>query len=177
MKQLTFFCFLIFFSSLSLAQTYSTNRAQAEVSGETSVASYTGVSDKLEGKMNLETNKVDFKIPIKSIDTDNNTRNRHMFEAMEVSKFPNAEFHGKIISPFDPNKKVSQTVKVKGDLTIHGKTRAFETNVQLTPKGEGIEFSSEWKINITDFGIERPSVLFMKVDDQHTISIKGILTK
>lgn len=175
-KNLVFLVIFFAFSNLLNAQIYQADKAHAEVSGETTFVSYTGASEELQGKLNLETRKVDFEIPLKSIDTGNNLRNKHMNEALESSKYPTAKFSGEIISAFDPTRAESQEVKVKGNFTIHGETREITVTAKLVPKKSGIDFSAEWPINITDYKMERPKVMFSRVDDKHTISIKGTLS-
>lgn len=175
MKKCILLAYLMVFALIAHAQEFSTDKAKATVDGETSMASYTGTSNDLQGKVNTENLLVTFKIPLESIKTGVKGRDRDMYEVLEVEKFPYASFEGAITSDFDPEKKESQQVKVKGTFEIHGEKKPLEVTADLKPTDDGITFSASWPINISDFGIERPSVFFMKVDDEHIIAIEGIL--
>lgn len=167
----------LFLSSMAVAQILATDKAQATVSGKTSMAAYTGSSNQLEGNINLESREVSFKIPLESIKTGNGSRDKDMYKALEITSFPEATFYGKIMADFDLEKEENQKVMVKGDFEIHGVARPLEVSVDLKPTPEGVLFYTFWPVNITDFGIKRPSVFFMKVNDEHRIVIEGVLKK
>lgn len=168
---------LLWFSLRLEAQILKAQDATATVNGKTSIASYTGSSDSLEGTLNLSSREVDFKIPLESIKTGNGTRDKDMYKVLETSEFPYATFSGKIDEDFNMQQEENQKILVKGVFSIHGVTHPLEVTVDLKPTTDGVLFYTFWPINITDYGIRRPSIFFMKVVDEHRIVIEGVLAE
>lgn len=177
MKKYLLLIGLIWFSLKIEAQVLTAQDATATVNGKTSIASYTGSSDSLEGTLNLDSREVDFRIPLESIKTGNGSRDKDMYKVLETTEFPYAAFSGKIGKGFDIAQEENQKILVKGTFSIHGMEHPLEVTVDLKPTAEGILFYTFWPINITDYGIKRPSVFFMKVEDEHRIVIEGLLVE
>lgn len=161
----------------SYAQTFSTSSGHAEVHGTASVApDYTGVSDQLQGTIDVNNNTVDFQLRLETLTTGNSRRDKHMYEALETSRFPFAGFKGELRG-FNENIKRRQQVTAAGNFTIHGQSKYFEIPGTLEQTPEGLRFSASFSIYITNFGIERPSFLFAEVDDIHRIEVSGVATE
>ena len=89
--------FVFFLSSFTIhAQLFKTDKGNAEFQAHASVNKYEGKSNELNGDVNLDSKKVHFTLPIKSINTGVSKRNRDMFKLLETDKYPNAEFQGKL---------------------------------------------------------------------------------
>ena len=158
-------------------QIYKVSDSQAKVNGKAPVTSYTGVSGEMTGNINFNTGDVHFEIPLKSIDTGIDLRNKHMRNALETEKYPIATFDGELLSEFDLNSAQEQQVNVQGDFTIHGQSKNLQVNGNLQKSNSSIDFNASFDIMITNFGIERPNILFYKVKDKHTIEVSGTMEK
>lgn len=168
---------LVWYATSTEAQVLTVGKTTTSVNGKTSMASYTGTSDSLEGTLDLASGEVSFKLLLETIKTGNGTRDKDMYKVLETSDFPYATFEGKLSDGFDFELEQNQKILVQGTFTIHGVSHPLEVTVDLKPTPEGVLFHSFWPINITDYGIKRPSVFFMKVDDEHRIVIEGVLEK
>ena len=175
MKKYFLLIALLWFSLSTEAQVLTVGKGTAAVNGKTSMASYTGSSDSLEGTLNLDNGAVSFKILLESIKTGNGSRDKDMYKALEINEFPYATFEGNLGKDFDIELEQNQKILVKGTFTIHGVAHPLEVTVDLKPTSEGVLFYTFWPINITDHDIKRPSVFFMKVQDEHQIVIEGVL--
>lgn len=171
------FILLLFLSSItSNAQVYSTTDGHANFQAKMPLNTYMGKSDQLQGSINFETGKVAFKLPVKSIKTDKDKRDEHMYELLEVEKNPNVLFDGKLMDDFNFDKKGNQTVKVSGDFTLAGSTRQISVPLELVLVSEGtIQLKASWSLLITDYGLERPSIVFIQVNDKHDLSVNAVL--
>ena len=177
-KNLIFFLSLLLMlmgSHTSFAQVYATQAGNATFKAKMPLNSYTGESDKLQGTIDFETGKVVFIVPVKSIKTGKDKRDEHMYELLEVQKYPNVVFEGKLADEFDLDKKSEQTVKVKGDFTLAGTTRQITVPLNLDPVSKGIQLNASWSLLITDYGLERPSLMFIKVNDKHELDVNALL--
>ena len=166
---------LILSSNVSSAQVYTTKEGIANFKAKMSFNSYTGVSDRLNGTINFATGEVAFRLPVKSIKTGKDKRDEHMYELLKLQKYPDVVFEGKLIDDFDFDKKAKQTVKVKGDFTLAGSTRQITVPLDLDPVSKGIQLNATWSLLITDYGLERPSLAFIKVNDKHDLSVVAVL--
>jgi polyisoprenoid-binding protein YceI len=137
--------------------------------------SYTGESDQLQGTIDLETGNVTFKVPVKSIKTGKDKRDGHMYALLKAEKYPTVVFEGKLIDDFDFDKKAKQTVKVKGDFILAGTTRQTTIPIDLNPVTKGLQLEASWSLLITDYNLERPSFLFIKIKDKHDLSVNALL--
>ena len=165
-------------SNLSISKNlifYATQAGNATFKAKMPLNSYTGESDKLQGTIDFETGKVVFTVPVKSIKTGKDKRDEHMYELLEVQKYPNVVFEGKLADEFDLDKKSEQTVKVKGDFTLAGTTRQITVPLNLDPVSKGIQLNASWSLLITDYGLERPSLMFIKVNDKHELDVNALL--
>jgi polyisoprenoid-binding protein YceI len=170
----TLLLIMLFISSITAhCQKINVKDAHAEVHGKAPLNKYKGVSDKLKGEIDLNTNSVWFTIPLQSIKTGNSKRDKHMCSALEVKEFPTASFNGTIVSDFDYSKKFPQKVTVKGSFTIHGQTRELTVIATMVPSENGIGLSADWSLSLSDFNIKRPAIGFYKVKDFHKIYING----
>ncbi len=166
---------LLMGSHTSFAQVYATQDGSASFEAEMPLNSYTGESNQLKGTINFETGKVAFTVPVKSIKTGKDKRDEHMYELLEVQKFSNVVFEGKLIDEFDLDKEFEQTVKAKGDFILAGTTRQITVLLNLDPVSKGIQLNASWSLLITDYGLERPSLMFIKVNDKHDLSVDALL--
>jgi polyisoprenoid-binding protein YceI len=178
-KKWTFLIFtllLILSSNNAIAQIYATNGGHANFRAKMPFNSYMGKSDQLQGDINFETGEVAFKLAVTSIKTDKDKRDEHMYELLETKKNPYVLFDGKLIDEFKFDKNTNQSVKVKGNFTLADVTRQIivPINLKLTPDG-AIQLYASWSLLITNYGLERPSIAFIQVNDKHDISLDAVL--
>jgi hypothetical protein len=97
---------------------------------------------------------------------------------VESDKFPKATFKGKI-EDFNVSKLSStpKTVKISGDLTLHGKTKKVTTNAQILKSADKITLNGNFEVKPEDFDIEIPKLVSKKVSDKVKVSFSLLLTK
>lgn len=172
--------FLIFFllsSSILNAQKYVVKNGNVFFKAKISINSYTGTSDELIGFIDFETGALEFLIPSKSIETSNKKRNKHMFELIKVDEYTRVTFKGDLIDLYDANLKEKQTLKVKGNFTLAGVTKKITLSIDLSQEQNGLRLNAKWFLLITDYGLERPTKVFFKVDDKHAMGVDAFLIK
>ncbi|RYJ36789.1 YceI-like protein [Flavobacterium anhuiense] len=97
---------------------------------------------------------------------------------MESEKFPKATFKGKI-EDFDSSKITSspKNFTLKGDLTIHGKTRPVSVIVKISKVSNGLNAAGAFEAKPEDFDIEIPSLVRKKIADKIKINYNFLLIK
>jgi polyisoprenoid-binding protein YceI len=134
-------------------------------------------SSSLSGAINLADNKFAFIIPNKSMKGFNSElQQEHFYENyMEVEKYSNSTFEGKIIEKIDSNSSEAQNVRAKGKLNIHGveKERIIAATIQF--KGEKIIVLSDFTVELEDHNIHIPKIVNQKIAETIEVKIKAEL--
>jgi len=158
------------------AQVFKGKQGHAEVYSKSTLENFTGKSDYLVGQVNLADSSVDFYLDLSTLSTGVELRDEHMQEEfLETNKYPFAQFSGKLISPFDPTLSDTQQVKVKGEFKLHGVTRTIIVRGKMAEKNNHLYVSANWKLQLPDYKIKVPQVLFMKVSKTQKLSIRAML--
>ncbi|MFH5832368.1 YceI family protein [Halalkalibaculum sp. DA3122] len=158
------------------AQVFKTETGHAEFQSEVPLHTFTGTSDHLVGLINLADSTVDFYIDMNTFETGIGKRDKDMRRTLETDKYPFAEFYGKLISGFDTASTAPQEVTVRGEFGIHGVTRDVEITGTLQKTVKGLHVAASWTLNIEDYNIEPPGILFYRVDENQDIKIEATLT-
>ncbi|OIQ17693.1 MAG: hypothetical protein BM557_08375 [Flavobacterium sp. MedPE-SWcel] len=88
----------------------------------------------------------------------------------ETDKYPKATFKGKIVD-LDVTKlsEKPQKLTIKGELTLHGKTKQITDVANVSMSKEGVIITGDFTVKPADFDIKIPRVVRKKVAD--TVSI------
>lgn len=121
----------------------------------------TGRFDQFKGdftydKEKVSNSKVNVTIDTRSVNTNHAERDKHLRSGdfLDVKKFPKATFFSSSIEKND-----DKTLTVKGNLTLHGVTKAIEINAQKIGEGKDpwggyrAGFSGTTLIKLADYGI------------------------
>ena len=110
------------------------------------------------------------RIPVASFDSGDSNRDAHMRETLHAGKHPFVVFKGvsSLLVPAAHGKAVPMTLE--GELDFHGVTRpvAVPVSVEFAPDGSAV-VTGRMKVSLEAHRIERPSLLFVKVDDECAI--------
>ena len=96
---------------------------------------------------------------------------------LETSKYPKAEFKGKLDNPaaVDFTKDGTYTSNVSGTMTMHGVSKQLTAPVKFTVKGGQISSTANFKLALSDYGISVPSLVSDKVAKEANVSISANL--
>ena len=180
MKRFVTLCFtltFVLFADSLQAQSFITESGHVEFTSSVPLHSFTGSSGHLHGLIDFDKNLVDFYIDLQTLDTGNGRRDRDMYSTLNVEDHPFAEFTGKLISDFDQSSESAQNVTVEGDFTVNGVTSEITVNGELKMDGPVLQLRAGWVLNITDYDIKPPGILFYRVDEEMDIHIESALTR
>lgn len=166
---------LIFHPQQLLGQAYMTKSGHAEFDSSVPLHTFTGESDHLVGKINLDDSTVDFYLDVNTLETGISKRDKDMLETLNAEKYPFAEFFGKLKSPFDQAKNGTHEVTVEGEFTVHGNSQKTKINGTIEKTPDGLKVKAAWTLNITDYDIEPPGILFYRVSEEIDIRIDALL--
>lgn len=137
---------------------------------------FTGTSEHLVGNISLADSTVDFYVDLTTLETGLGKRDKDMRITLETDTYPFAEFFGKLVSPFDPNNPNPQPAVARGDFKLHGVTRTIDVEGTLQMTEKGLAIKAEWTLQLKDYDIVPPKLLFVKVDQTQALRIDALLT-
>ena len=88
---------------------------------------------------------------------------------VESDKYPKATFKGQILS-FDAVNNTAFKVKVKGNISIHGKTKEITIPATITKTENGITMKGEFYLKVADFDIKIPAVVAKNIAQKIKVS-------
>jgi len=172
-------CFVLWvmLPATSTAQAFKTETGYVEFHSTVPLHSFTGKSRHLVGKISLADSTVDFYVDVHTLKTGIGMRDRDMMETLDADNHPFADFYGKITSDFDPLSKDPRKVTVKGKFSVHGVSRQVTINGTMQKADKGLQVKASWTLDMTDYNINPPSILFYRVSEKVDISLNTTLPK
>lgn len=173
MKKFLFLSFIFFTAySLEAQKIFQTKSGKVSFFSSTPVEDIKANNYQVDSK--LSTNgQVVFLMAVRGFVFRNALMQEHFNENyMESTKYPKASFFGNItnIQSVDFSKDGSYPVNITGNMEIHGVKKPLTTAGTLTIKKGKVEANSEFKLNITDFGI-KGSYIGEKIAREITITL------
>jgi hypothetical protein len=135
----------------------------------------TGVSKALvvKGTVDASGLKLMARAPVATFDSNNSNRDAHMMEAVEGEKFPWVNVRA-VLPGFKLPTSGTTKITVQASVDLHGVSVNHPIDITLETKdGATIVASFTFSESLTAHKIERPSLLFVAVDDLITISGKA----
>ena len=106
------------------------------------------------------------EVDLGSLDTGIGLRNRHMRDNyLETDRFPYATFSGSFAEVGEGDGGWMR-VTGGGDLGIHGVSKSVEIVCEVAPSGGGFRARCAFEVLLSDFDIEIPKVMFMKLANE-----------
>ncbi|MFH2051339.1 MAG: YceI family protein [bacterium] len=144
--------------------------------------SFEGRTDRVSGWFSVDLAdlaagvQLEVEVELATFDTGLGKRNQHMRENhLETDTYPVGRFSGGTVeSPSRPVLTAGEpvTLQLTGTMDLHGMTLPMTVPVTLDLGGDGaITVTSEFVLKLSDFAIERPRFLVMKVADEQKIEV------
>lgn len=158
--------------------TYSADDAVMSFFSYTPIEDIKAESKEAMGAIDVSTGSVYFKVRIRSFQFRKSLMREHFNEKyMESGKYPYAEFRGRILEIPDLSRSGEYSVTVKGDLNIHGVSRAYTTQATLKAQGTSIQATSSFKVRLADHRIRIPSIVIANIAEVVDVSVSALLKK
>ena len=114
---------------------------------------------------------------VANFDSGNGNRDSHMKEVTEAAKYPQVEFKGigkGFVLPAQTPAKLA--VSLTGRLTFHGQQQPVTVTLEVTVGSDGkLKVDGTFPISLDAFKVERPSLMFIAVDDKVDIVLHLVL--
>jgi polyisoprenoid-binding protein YceI len=167
MKTLMTSALFVFLLTAAVAQDkYYTRNGRVTFSASTPLEKIEAVNDKGASVLDAATGQVEFSVLMKAFLFEKALMQEHFHENyVESDKYPKAVFKGSVqnLGEIRFASDGSYPMVVKGDLTLHGKTRPVEARGKLDVKKGVVTASISFSVTPADYDIEIPSLVREKI--------------
>ena len=168
----------VFVGTSRTQNVYMTYNGIASFTSNAPLELITASSDQMHGALDLNDQSFIFTIENKTFKGFNSSlQQEHFYENyMEVQKYPNSTFKGRIIEAFDPSSTGEQTLRAKGILYIHGIEKERIIKGTLKRSGDKLILHAGFTVPLEDHNIRIPRVVYQKIAEVIDVSISAELT-
>jgi polyisoprenoid-binding protein YceI len=106
---------------------------------------------------------------VASFRSGDGNRDEHMLEVMNVGSFPYVVFKGL-------TRAETGTVQMQGQVELHGVKKPYAVTLAVESQPDGtLHVKGGFDVSLDAHGIDRPSLLFVKIDDSCHIDVDLVL--
>lgn len=115
------------------------------------------------------------RVPLATLRTGVANRDQHMYEALEVGKYPYVVFKG--VGRLGPGGALPEgPLTLDGQLDLHGIQRPVSVPITIERRPDGaLRGRGGFAVSLDAHRIERPSLLFVKIEDGCRIDLDLVL--
>jgi polyisoprenoid-binding protein YceI len=131
-----------------------------------------------EGEDFLNQSELYFEVDLNTVDTGIGLRNRHMRENyLHTDEFPKTHYTAKLIKA-DSINETEYEVEAEGTFFVHGVEKQKKiTGKLLKIDNDKYKVSANFKVALSDYNIEVPSIMFYKIDENMDLCVEFYLKK
>ena len=147
-----------------------TTKSSISYSGNHFLHKWSAENNNLSGLIKIDNeNILNIGVVAKVADfkSGNSSLDSNSFRVLEALKFPNIIFKSLSVT------SINGLSNIKGLIEFHGIEKNIDVNVKLTTIENTTQMNGEFTLNLSDFSIDRPSLLLRKIDNE--IKIEFIL--
>ena len=157
------FFVLSFIISISFSQNQDFSLSEIKYFGSHAMHNWSGTSTQAKTSVSYDGSKengsVIVKVRLDSFDSKLYSRDSNMLYYTDAIEFPEVVFKS------TQAKVVNDSIYIEGNLTFHGITKKVKTSAFIT-LDEYPSVNGTFDINLSDFDVQRPSLMFIKIKDR-----------
>jgi polyisoprenoid-binding protein YceI len=117
------------------------------------------------------------RVPVASFRSGDANRDSHMLEAVQAGSFPFATWKGAI--RLGPGGEIpAAPALMEGEVEFHGVKRRVSVPVRIDVQPDGsLRVQAAFDVSLDGHGVDRPSLLFVKVDDACKLAVDLVLRR
>jgi polyisoprenoid-binding protein YceI len=116
------------------------------------------------------------RAPVAAFRSGDGNRDAHMLEVLEASKHPFVVFKG--IARLGDRGDLTGPVTMQGEIDFHGVKRPVTVALKLDAQPDGsVRASGDFDVSLDAHHVERPSLLFVKIEDTCHIGLDLVLKR
>lgn len=169
MKRMAFLLVVLAMGVPALLLAVETYRVSGtiEYSAASPLGQWTGINSKVTGSVSVSPAGGKICVDQTAWDSKNRKRDDHTKTMFNVAAWPQACL---VVSAMDGNAS-GGSVTLRGKLAMNGATRDVSIPGTVSTKGGSVHFEGSMDLKLTDYHIERPSVMGVQVKDDVHVKI------
>ena len=169
------FCVFALVAAKSQNAIYKTGDGIINFKSDAPLEVITATSKKMEGIIDADALTFAFSLQVRTFEGFNNGLQRqHFYENyLETDKYPTATFSGKIIEHVNLKVPGTYTIRAKGQLTIHGRTKERIIKTEIISTGSELKAKSSFIVPLVDHQIEVPRIVNQKIAQEIEVHVQG----
>lgn len=122
-----------------------------------------GISEAAKGKGHCDNQSCEFLVacPVKSFESGDGNRDNHMLEVTKAGPFPLISVRIKL-----PKSVGIESFNADAEINFAGQSHTYNVSVQSRSENASRVVSGTVPLKLSDFKIERPTLLTVKIDDE-----------
>ena len=174
MKTIVFSFLFLLAAFSSFSQIYMTRNGRVSFYSSTEKETINAVNNQVYAVIDATKKNIAFTLLMKGFQFERELMQEHFNENYaESDKYPKASFNGSYTGDVNTTKDGVYNVAAKGNLTLHGVTKAVEAPATIEVKNGTLISKAEFKIKPEDYGINIPSLVREKIAKEMTISVSA----
>ncbi len=159
------------------AQVYSVTNGSIHFKSDAKLELIKANSNEMRGKLDAGKKTFAFIVKMNSFKGFNSPLQKEHFNEnyLESSTYPDAYFSGKIIEDIDFTKDGTYSIRVKGNLVLHGVTQERIIKSDVTIKNGLVNIVSNFTVQLSDHNIPIPKVVHEKLASEIKVEVKAVM--
>ena len=142
------------------------DKSKINYSGNHFLHKWSSQNNNVSGLIQLNNNfitNIGVVAKVEDFKSGNSSLDSNSYRVLEALKYPNIIFKSLSIE------EVDGMLNIEGLIEFHGIERSIDVIVKSSNIENNNQLFGEFTINLSDFSVERPSLLLQKIDNQITI--------
>lgn len=174
MKKYSFLFLMMVCAGLSQAQTLVSKNVNASFFSSAPIEDIEAISKVGASAIDTKTGSVLVKIPNTSFQFKKKLMQEHFNENyIESDKYPTSEFRGKIVGHVDYAKPGTYNCTAKGNLQIHGVSKAYEVPLKIVVSDTAINTNTVFNVKLVDHGVDIPKIVIKNIAEVVQVKISA----
>jgi polyisoprenoid-binding protein YceI len=162
----------------TLESAYSSKNGKVALFFDLTVGQMNANTNQAQSTLDIQRDAILFNIKVSAFKFSNPILEQQFKEVyMEVDKYPETTFAGKIKQKLNFKTKTPQKVMVDGVLGMHGVTKPRVIPATITIEGDKIRVISDFTVKASDHKIDIPSAFFANGKDEIKVNLDITYTK
>lgn len=164
------------------AQSYKLNNEASSllIDGTSNIHDWTIEAENTGGNLTAEFNadkledisKLDFTVKAESLMSGKSGMDKNTYKALNTDKYKEITYKLKDVKGIDKVSSGTYKVKTTGTLEIAGTKKDINLDFNLKSGSDQIVLTGEYKLNMTNYGVEAPTAMFGTIKTGEDVVIK-----
>lgn len=173
-----------FASAQPLTAMIDSTQSTVSYTGRSVGHGWTGTSRHVTGRLHVDRHAPDagrliVETAVARFDSGNRRRDATMRRTVAAGRHPSVRFEADRIAVTTraaAGDIVASTWRVHGRLTFHGQTHPLTVPADVQIRGDRLTAEARFPVSLTRYGIDRPRLLFVPIDDTIRVAVDLVAT-